>query len=349
MTTMTPSRPQAVEFDVVHDLFASHLSSIRQIMSLVDAAAAARDHVAIIGEPGAGHEMVARVIHARGGNAASPFAAIDCSKLRGQALELQLFGVPAQGANGSGPGPSLEPLTRASRLVQARGGTLLIEHPAQMSARVQARLLRVLTRREAVLVPEQERIALDVRIVVAGDAEFELAREDGRLSPELHAALSRVRIPLPVLRMRQAEVPALAAHLLEDICRSARVPTKTLTSLAQILLGAVTRATALELRLVLEDLVMRVPDRVIRVEDVLGNVLVEGIIGPLVTTTSLRDARTRFERQYITAVLERHRGRIPHAARSLGIQRTNLYRKLRRLDVAPDSVRPRAKAGRPAR
>jgi two-component system nitrogen regulation response regulator NtrX len=293
--------------------------------------------------------MVARVIHARGGSAASPFIAVDCSKVRGQALELQLFGIAAQGTGGSAAGPALEPLTRASRLFHAHRGTLLLEHPTEMSARMQARLLRVLTRGEAVLVPEEERVRLDVRVIVAGDADFELACEEGRFSRELHGVLSRVRIPLPVLRVRQAEVPALAAHLLEDVCRGARVPTKGLTSLAQILLGAITRATALELRLVLEDLVMRVPDRVIRVEDVLGNVLVEGIIGPLVTTTSLRDARTRFERQYITAVLERHRGRIPHAARSLGIQRTNLYRKLRRLDVAPDSVRSRSKAGRSAR
>jgi DNA-binding NtrC family response regulator len=191
---------------------------------------------------------------------------------------------------------------------------------------------------------------VNVRLVVAADPEFDLACKDGHIQAGLHGMASALRITLPSLPTDPEDVPLLASHLLEDLCKDAKVQRKELTSLAQILLTAMVRQrTAFELRFLLEGLVTRVRDRVIRVEDLLANLLVDDVMGPLGTAASLRDAREQFERKYIVAVIERHHGRIPHAARALGIQRANLYRKLRHLDVSPVTARPQAVVSRRGR
>jgi two-component system, NtrC family, nitrogen regulation response regulator NtrX len=88
-----------------------------------------------------------------------------------------------------------------------------------------------------------------------------------------------------------------------------------------------------ELRTFLAALVLKVPDRMIRQEDVLGNIRLDGGPTTFVYTGTLKEARERFERDYVTSVLEQHRGRMAEAAKALGIQRTNLYRKVRQLSV----------------
>jgi DNA-binding NtrC family response regulator len=244
------------------------------------------------------------------------------------------------GRGGTTDGEDLEPFTRGSRLYQALGGTLFLEHSALLSASLQARLVRVLHHRSAMLEPARQRVPVNVRLVLAADRAFDAACRDGLIRPELHSSPSTLRITLPELQVNPDDVPVLASHLLEDACKEANVQRKELTSLAQILLTAIVRRrTALELRFLLEGLVTRVRDRVIRVEDLLANLLVDDEVGPLGTAASLRDAREQFERKYIMAVIQRHHGRIPHAARALGIQRANLYRKLRHLDVSPDNTR----------
>jgi len=245
----------------------------------------------------------------------------------------------------TGPGPTtdgedLELFTRGSRLYQAQGGTMFLQSAEEMPPALQARLVRVLAQRSAMLDPARQRVPVNVRVVIAAGREFDLACRDGRVQAELHASPSILRITLPTLQLQPEEMPVLAGQLLDDVCKDANVPRKELTSLAQILLTAmVRRRSALELRFLLEGLVTRVRDRIIRVEDLLTNLMVDDEVGPLGTAASLRDAREQFERKYIMAVIQRHHGRIPHAARALGIQRANLYRKLRHLDVSPDDTR----------
>ena len=109
---------------------------------------------------------------------------------------------------------------------------------------------------------------------------------------------------------------------------------KTLTRAALTLLSALPwRGNAPELRALLERLVLLVPHGLIRLEDVLAHIQLDGSVGPTGYGATLRQARARFERDYIGAVLQHHHGRIADAAKVLGIQRTNLYRKMRRLNL----------------
>jgi two-component system nitrogen regulation response regulator NtrX len=129
-------------------------------------------------------------------------------------------------------------------------------------------------------------------------------------------------------------VPFLANHFLKEVCRANSTPIKTLTRSALTLLSALPwRGKAPELRALLERLVLLTPHGSIRLEDVLAQVRLDGSEISSVGGTTLREARLRFERDYIAAVVRQHHGRMGEAAASLGIQRTNLYRKLRQLSV----------------
>jgi DNA-binding NtrC family response regulator len=313
-----------------------HLTQlVRQVMESVNLAAARRTTVLVTGESAAGLEFVARAIGRRGDGADAPFVTVDCAQLPGDELESALFGVAADEAGGGTGRPDEgEPLTRGSHLYQAAGGTLFLRHAARMSAAVQARLARVLEQRAVILHPAARRVGVNLRLVVAGDPGCTLTCSDGRIPAGLFASKGAMQVVVPPLDTRPEDIPALAAELLKDLCEDAKVPHKTLTSLSQLLLAAAVRdQTALELRFFLEGLVGRIRGRVIRAEDLLAALFADAPIRPPGTTVPLRDAREQFERAYIASVIQRHRGRIPHAARALGMQRENLYRKLRHLDL----------------
>ncbi|HUK36821.1 MAG TPA: helix-turn-helix domain-containing protein, partial [Vicinamibacterales bacterium] len=215
------------------------------------------------------------------------------------------------------------------------GGTLYLKHIADASTRVQARLSRLLRDREAVLVETGATIGFDVRPIAAVDTSIDAAVQDGRVRDELFRRLSVIRIEIPPLRNRREDIAALANYFLREICRTRRVPPKTLSRPALSLIAALPwRGNADELRLMLDAIVTGSSGgKGIGLDDVLAHVRLDGGSATFVERGTLRQARARFEREYIGHVLEEHHGRISEAAKVLGIQRTNLYRKLRSLRV----------------
>jgi two-component system nitrogen regulation response regulator NtrX len=140
---------------------------------------------------------------------------------------------------------------------------------------------------------------------------------------------------MPPLRNRREDIPALANCFLREICRARRVPPKTLSRPALSLIAALPwRGNAVELRTMLDAIVSGLAGgKGIGLDDVLAHVRLDGGSVTFAERGTLRQARARFEREYIGHVLEQHHGRISEAAKVLGIQRTNLYRKLRSLRV----------------
>jgi two-component system nitrogen regulation response regulator NtrX len=232
----------------------------------------------------------------------------------------------------------LERVSRQGRLYAALGGTLYLQNIAEAPTRVQARLARVLRDREAILVEKGESISLDVRPMAGVDPAFDSAVQEGRVRDDLFRRLSVIRIDMPPLRNRREDIPALANYFLRDICASLRVPPKTLSRPALSLIAALPwRGNAVELRTLLEAVVTGLQGgRGIGLEDVLPHVRLDG--GSVVFSRggTLKQARARFEREFIASTLEQHHGRISDAAKALGIQRTNLYRKMRSLRVNRD-------------
>lgn len=322
------------------DLYA-HSAAMRDVLALISRAATMRAGVIVQGEEGTGRQVAARAIHVQQGGDEKKFVAVDCAAHDGDELDGALFGTPhgpggAKGDRGALDARGLERVSRSARLHEALGGTLYLQNIADAPARVQARLARVLRDREAILSETGEAVGFDVRPMAGVDVGIDGAVQEGRVREDLYRRLSVIRIDMPPLRSRREDIPALANYFLREICASQRVPPKTLSRSALSLIAALPwRGNAVELRTLLESVVGAVEGgRAIALEDLLAHVRLDG--GPAVLSNggTLKQARCRFEREYIAAVLEQHHGRISEAAQALGIQRTNLYRKMRSLKVS---------------
>jgi len=313
--------------------------AMSMVLDIVQRAAAGRCGILICGERGSGREMVARAVHSHDPNPQAPFVKVDCSNPSPEDIELQLFGVLSK-RTAAPEGRVLERISDRCSLREAQGGILFLENALELPARAQARLVRVLRDREVAVAGHADPQMLDFRPIASVDGSVESALDEGRIRPDLFERLSLVRIDVPALRQRREDIPVLAMYFLKELCRSHQIPLKTLTRPAITLLSALPwRGNAPELRSLLERLVLLVPQGLIRIEDVLAHTQLEGTLSPSGFDATLRHARARFERDYIAAVLQHQHGRIAEAAKVLGIQRTNLYRKMRRLNLMHGKAR----------
>jgi two-component system nitrogen regulation response regulator NtrX len=328
------------------DLY-SHSAAMRDVMTQVARASAQRGGVLVRGEAGTGRQVAARVIHAAQHSSqsdrpdpsneprtAGAFVSIDCAAFDSAALDQHLFGDAGRSLNGDHHG--LERVSVQGQLYAALNGTIYLQNVADASTRVQAKLARVLRDREAMLVETGAAIAFDVRPMAGVESGIDGAVQEGRVREDLFRRLSVICIDMPPLRQRREDIPALANYFLRDVCASMRVPPKAVSRSALSLISALPwRGNGVELRTFIESVVAGSPGgRSIGLEDVLAHVRLDGDSVVFSNGGTLRQARARFERDYITAVLEQHHGRISDAARALGIQRTNLYRKIRSLRVS---------------
>ena len=286
--------------------------------------------VLLCGEPGSGRESLARAIHAglQFGAQARPFIAVDCTA--GENLEQRLFGC---GAFDDGVGPNgLDRIREGSKLHQAAGGILYFRHITQMPGALQDRLSRVLRDREVWLesAGAPTRWTLEIRPIATSSG----VDMDGSVHPELRRRFSQSVVVVPPLRERREDIPPLVRWILRDFGRASGVPGKRVSAQAMALLAALPwRGNLRELRALLRVLTLRVAGPLIRIADVLAHVHLEGGANAFTYGGSLKEARERFEREYVAFVLDQHRGRMAEAAKTLGIQRTNLYRKVRQLSV----------------
>lgn len=316
------------------DLY-GHSTAMRDVMALIARAAGMRAGVLIRGEEGTGRQVAARAIHTQQQPGDGAFVAVDCAACDGEELDAELFGPAARNGDGANGSKGLERVSRQGRLHHARGGTIYLQNVAEAPTRVQARLARLLRDREAVIAETGEAVGFDVRPMAGVDPAVETAVQDGQIREDLFRRLSVIRIEMPSLRNRREDIPALANYFLREICAGLQVPPKTLSRPALSLLSALPwRGNAAELRRLLDSVVTGIEgERGVALEDVLAHVRLDGGVGLFSSGGTLKQARSRFEKEYIANVLEQHRGRISEAARTLGIQRTNLYRKMRSLKV----------------
>ena len=322
----------------LHDIF-SFSPAMRDLCALVARAATARSGVLVRGEDGTGRHMVARAIHAADKTRSGRFVAVDCAAFEAEQLEKELFGAAARTDDDGLPVRGLERISRTGRLHDAVGGTLYLQNVVEASSRVRRRLARLLRDREAV-GDDGSALSFDVRCIASADVSMDAALHDGRVDDALYRRLSANRVDVPLLRNRREDIPALANYFLRQTCAMLGVPVKMFSRSALALLSALPFCgNAAELRELLHTIVSGLGTRGIGVEDVLAHVRLEAGAVTFTQSGTLRQARARFEHEYIVATLRQHRGRITQAAKTLGIQRTNLYRKMRTLKVA--QPRPR--------
>ena len=300
--------------------------AIARVHELLRSAAAAQGGVLITAEPGVASSAVARELHLRA-CASSPFVAVECGAADRACVERLLFGGPCADST-----TDLESAAIDSRIVAARGGTLLLHDVTELPSSVQARVARVA--RDGEVRIDGAPVRLEFRLVATAHSAIDAEVHEHRFRADLFRRLTTTRIDLPPLRERAEDLPEIAACLLEEVCAERGVSPRAFTDAALGFVAALTwPGNLVELRGVLDRVVSNTRGEVVQVEDVLPELQLHRAPAPFVPDGSLRDARQRFEREYIAAVLQYHGWRVADAAQTLGIQRPNLYRKARQLGI----------------
>lgn len=324
MIALTAERRAAGVTDAVELVGTSDV--IARVQEFVRRAATLDGSVLITAEPGIQSASIAFELYAAGRFAGGPFVAVECGAYEAAHLDRVLFGTGAE------PSGDLECVAGDSRIAAARGGVLFLENVADLPAAAQTRLARIA--RDGEMRVDGAACDLSCRFVASATPGLDGDVEARRFRSDLYRRLSSIRIDLPPLRERPDDVPALAQRLLDDVCRDRAMARRVLTQSALALVSALTWPGNLaELRHAIVRVVEATREEVVQVEHLLPVLSLQRTAAPTAWTGTLREARLRFEREYIASVLQRHGWRMASAAQSLGIQRPNLYRKARQLGI----------------
>ena len=302
-------------------------AAIMRVQELARRAAAVDGGVLLVADRGADVESVARELHERSRPPNAPYVVVDCAAGDPLRLARLIFGEVTYQT------PSdLESVASDGRIAAACGGTLFLQDVADLPAAVQVRLARIARDGEARI--DGQPTATGFRLIASVSPGIDADVHANRFRGDLFRRLAVSRIDLPPLRDRAEDVPAIAARVLEELCAKRRHPARTFTQTALALLGALTWPGNLaELHGVVERVVADARDEVIQIEDLLPALHLDRVPAKFAPAGNLREARLRFERDYIAAVLQHHGWRMADAAQTLGIQRPNLYRKARQLGI----------------
>src|SRR5262245_53113302 len=221
------------------DVLITNSPSMRVMMDRVRAAATESGGVLLCGERGSGRELVARAIHARGDRANRPFVSVDCGGGTLHEIEQRLFGLVTD--RRSTPAPERranERLGAGSAVFKANGGTLLLRNIVDAPTRVQTKLAKLMRDGEAMMTEDRTVIDLDFRPIAAVDSGLDAAIADERVRSELYDRLAQIRIDVPPLRRRREDIPLLAISLVRELCERRRIPEKTCSRAALVMLTA---------------------------------------------------------------------------------------------------------------
>ncbi|MGC9984971.1 MAG: sigma-54 dependent transcriptional regulator [Polyangia bacterium] len=303
---------------------------MRRVLDLVNRAAESDATALITGESGTGKELVARALHQHSRRHDGPFVAVSCAAMPEALLESELFG-HVRGAFTDARTP------RTGLLLQANGGTLLLDEIGDMPLGLQPKLLRAIEDRRLRPLGENTERPFDVRLVCATNRDLEADIEENRFRADLFYRINVIHVELPPLRERDGDVLPLAQHFVQHFSRAAAKPvTGVSTAAAERLLAYAWPGNVRELRNCIERAVALTRFEEIAVEDLpekVQNYRQSRVVVDLDDTAHLASME-EVERRYILRVLEAAGGQRTKAAQILGLDRKTLYRKLERWGVS---------------
>ncbi|PZA13741.1 sigma-54-dependent Fis family transcriptional regulator [Rhodopseudomonas palustris] len=306
---------------------------INQLRQTIERAAKANSRILIVGPSGAGKELAARTLHNSSSRADGPFVVINAAAITPEKMEIELFGVEANG----------EHSRKAGALEEAHGGTLFIDEIADMPRETQNKILRVLVEQTFQRCGGTTRVNVDVRIIssTARNLEDEIAA--GRFREDLYHRLSVVPIRVPPLSERRDDIPELIEYFMEQISAATGLPRRQIGQDAMAVLQShVWPGNVRQLRNNVERLMILAgggPDAVITADMLPQDVgsmvptMPTGNNGEHIMGLPLREAREAFERDYLIAQISRFSGNISRTAEFVGMERSALHRKLKALGV----------------
>lgn len=318
---------------MVPDGFVGHSAAAQQVRQVISKVAPANSRVLIAGPPGAGKELVARLIHQASPRAKGEFVALAAAGMTPERLDLELFG--EEGGEGR---PS-----RIGVFERAHGGTLYLDEVADMPRETQARVLRVLVEQRFRRVGGDTDVQVDVRVVSSTARELRDEIAEGRFREDLFHRLNVVPVRVPGLSERREDISELAAYFIERISAATGLPKRILGEDAIATLQVHDwPGNVRQLRNNIERLLILAtgdPSEVISAEMLPSEVASAGSAGAVgperIIALPLRDAREVFEREYLNAQILRFGGNISRTAAFIGMERSALHRKLKSLGIGP--------------
>jgi two-component system nitrogen regulation response regulator NtrX len=271
-----------------------------------------------------------------------PFVAVNCSAIPEELIESELFGHERGAFTGATQ-------SRRGRFEEAHQGTLFLDEVADLSPRAQTKLLRVLQESELTRVGGNRTIRVDVRVISASNQDLHERVRENRFREDLYFRIAVVPITVPPLRDRREDVPLLVEHFAGSVSREAGVRSKKFTTAAMAALAAYGYpGNVRELRNIVERLLIMSPGSTIdaeHVRPVVAGVPAGGAGGDRADTIvdngrRLADAVRDFERKEIEAALAAEGGSMTQAAARLGLERSHLYKKMKRLGWKPETWKP---------
>ncbi len=303
------------------------MKALRQQLSLM---AGTNGRVLIYGESGTGKELVAHAIHAMSPRAESPFIEVNCAAIPEELIESELFGH----RKGSFTGARED---KVGKFQKADSGTLFLDEVGDMSLKTQAKVLRALEEQRFEPVGAPESIQVDVRVIAATNKQLEEEIERGNFREDLFYRLNVIPFYVPPLRDRIEDVPLLAEHFLKEFTSAYGRKPKELTPEALLVLKEyIWPGNVRELRNLMERIVILCPQVRIDARHIPLNMARRAPAERMVEATgSLQEVREAAEREYIMKKLEDTKGNVSRTAELLGLERSNLYRKMKALGIAP--------------
>ena len=320
--------------------------ALRRVLESVQRAAPTNATVLLLGESGVGKELVARTIHRNSPRAGQRFVQVNCAAIPEELIESELFGHE----KGSFTGATEKQI---GKFEQADRGTIFLDEIGDMSARTQAKVLRVLQEQEVERLGSARTIKVDVRVIAATNKHLDDAIERGEFREDLYFRLNVIPIVVPPLRERRQDIPSLVQHFAwrtseEHNLKPKRFEAAALEALQQYRW----RGNIRELRNTVERLMIMAPGDVVRVQDLPGQVRddeglaaapvggspARGEVTPAVAAPggTLREFKEAAERAFLVDKLREHAWNISKTAEALDTPRSNLYKKLEQYGIKQD-------------
>ena len=305
--------------------------AMRGVMAQLERVAASEARVCIFGETGTGKELVARTIHERSPRATRPFVTLNCAAVPAELIESELFGHE----KGSFTGASGRHI---GKFEQAHQGTILLDEIGDMPLNMQAKLLRVLEEGEVERIGGDKPVAVNVRVVVATHRDLEARVREEKFRQDLFHRIHVFPLQLPPLRERRDDIPALLEHFAAQVsAQNGWKPVPFSTDALQALQSHTWPGNVRELRNLVERLMLLATEGQVDLATVQmalpkaasGASASPGAMG----SGALADRVQLFEREVILSELKRSHQNMSLAAKTLGLERSHLYKKAEQLGI----------------
>ena len=300
---------------------------IQDLKEMIGIVAPTNAWILIMGENGTGKELVARSIHHQSRRAQKSFIEVNCAAIPEDLIESELFGHEKGAFTGA-------TAMKRGKFDLANEGTIFLDEVADMSLKAQAKVLRILQEKKFERVGGNKLIPTDVRVLAATNKDLEKEMEEGRFRQDLYYRLNVIPLRIPPLRDRKEDVPLLVAQFIKDFALKEGDPEKEVTDeVLAVLMKHNWPGNVRELKNIIERLVIMTQTRVISKCD-LFPLFEEGrqetvLVEPEIALDSFRAAKLDFERQYIIRKLREFDGNISKTAEAIGLERSNLHKKIR--------------------